>query len=242
MNLLIIGASSDIAMAAINALHNKYENIIATYRNKNNKFENLCKTHNNIVPIQVDLNNNDSIQQLISKIYAMNLIPTHILHCAAPICENQHFHKMDLMDISDALQIGLLSLCQITQPFLAEMSKKKNGKIIVILSDVINDVVPYCSQYIISKYAMLGYVKSMASEYGKRNVYINGISPGWTDTKYISNQPELLIEQKINSSKLKRLYKPEEVSHVIEYLLLDKSQAINGENILLDDFYGSVEL
>lgn len=235
MNLLVIGASSDIGISTIEKVVDKYDYILAHYRNENDKFVNLCNKYNDrIIKIKADLENNEDINNMIACIMKTNILPDHILHLAAKICINEHFHKMSFEEIYDSVSVGLFSLCRLTKPFIKNMINNRNGKIVVMLSRVIETLPPYCSQYIMTKYAMLGYIKALASEYNEKNILFYGISPDWINTKYILNQPDIVVNNYINKSKRKKLLESTEVANIIEDVLLnDKLE--NGTNLLIDE-------
>ena len=180
------------------------------------------------------MSSQDEIAMMLERVIQNGWIPDHVVHLAAPICNNGHFHKLSMGDFSDNLQIGLLSLVQIMQKILPYMAKKRFGKVVVMLSDVVKDMPPaYCSQYVTAKYAMLGFMRSLAVEYAGKNITVNAVSPGWTKTKYIHNQPDLLIEKYIQQNPRKQLLLPEQVADAIEMLLSDKADHVNGQNIII---------
>jgi 3-oxoacyl-[acyl-carrier protein] reductase len=86
------------------------------------------------------------------------------------------------------MEVEVYSLLEISQAFLPRMAKSKYGKIVVMLTACTKGIPPkYLSDYCIAKHALLGLMKSAASEYEGKGVYINGISPEMTDTKFLSN-------------------------------------------------------
>ena len=62
---------------------------------------------------------------------------------------------------------------------------------------------------------------------------MNGVSPATVDTKYIDNQPEVLVNSWIEKSPLKRKIRTDEITAMIKFLLSDKADCINGENIVI---------
>ena len=85
------------------------------------------------------------------------------------------------------------------------MKKSKSGKILTILSSVVLSKPPsYMSSYVTTKYALLGLINSIVSEYYKYNISFNCISPSMIETNFLSNVPEKIIELSKNQNSQKK--------------------------------------
>lgn len=232
--LLVIGASSDMGIALIEDVCDEYEYIIAHYHHMNEKLEGLKNCiGDKISLVQADLSIDEEIDGLISEIQSV-AIPTHIVHFPAPPCKNNKFNKISWDVFQNEINISLKSLIRILQEFLPIMAKNHAGKVVVMLSYVVNNIAPaYCSNYVVTKYAMLGLVKALATEYANKGITVNGVSPAWVETKYIDNQPDILVNQNIESSPIGRLLKTEDIIPSIRLLLSDGGNCINGQNITI---------
>lgn len=236
MVLLVVGASSDMGMALIRSVHGKYDRIIAHYNHMNDNLKLLCDEigEDRISLVQADLSKEDEILFLINRVKEICDSPSHIVHFPAPICKNSKFHKIKWEVFQKELDISLKSAILILQAFLPKMAQKHYGRVLIMLSYVVNNVAPaFCCNYVVTKYGMLGLVKSIASEYASRGITINGVSPAWVNTKYIDNQPDILKEQNAANSPLGRNLNVDEVIPTMEYLLSDGAACINGENITI---------
>jgi 3-oxoacyl-[acyl-carrier protein] reductase len=133
------------------------------------------------------------------------------------------------------LNINLGSLYAISRVILPIMKLKGEGRIVVILSSLSilgsKNSVAYSS----AKHGMLGFVKSVADEWGSYGIRINGISPGYIDTsmgirKDISgHQAEIL-----GKTPTQTIGQPDDVAKLIEYLLFHDSGYVNGANWTID--------
>ena len=111
------------------------------------------------------------------------------------------------------------------------MLKNKNGKIINITSVVGHTGNIGQANYAASKSGIIGMSKSLAQEYGKKNIKINCVSPGFIKsemTENISEDYKKVLEGKIS---LERFGVPEDVANVIAFLCSDLSNYITGETI-----------
>ena len=132
------------------------------------------------------------------------------------------------------MQTSLYSLICITQAFIPSMKKRHYGKIIVMLSICTRGVPPkFLSSYVVSKYALLGLVKSLSSDYSDKGIQVNAVSPEMIDTKFLDNIPDFVKQQSADSSPLKRNLTVTDVIPAFEFLLSDSSNSITGENFCI---------
>ena len=90
-------------------------------------------------------------------------------------------------------------------------------------------------QYSIVKHALLGMMKSLAVEYGDKNVNINGLSPNMVETKFLDNIDSRIVEMAALNTIRKRNISISGVVDAIDFLLSDRSDYINGVNLNLTD-------
>ena len=230
--ILIIGASSDIG---INLIKNLDEDILilAHYNSSN---ENLIKVSkdikNTLVPLNANLSSESEINTFLDNIESNYGIPNKIVHLSASKVENIRFKDVRWSDFERDINISLKSAVLILNRFLPKLAKEKKGKVIIMLSSYVLGVPPKAlSHYTTIKYALLGLVKSLASEYANKNIQINAISPSMTETKFLDNINEKLIELNAYNHPLKRNASVEDITPTIKLLLSEDSSYMSGINI-----------
>jgi 3-oxoacyl-[acyl-carrier protein] reductase len=230
--ILIIGASSDIGL---NLIKNIREDalIIAHYNSSDEKLLELSKNINNeLVTLKTDLSKEQAVSDFIDTVELNHGVPNKIIHLAAPKFENIRFKDIVWDGFQNEINISLKSIVLILNRFLPKMAKLKQGKVVIMLSSVVINVPPKAlSQYTTIKYAMLGLVKSLASEYAGKNIQINSVSPSMVETKFLDNINEKLVELTAYSHPLKRNAKIEEITPIIRMLISKESGYMNGVNI-----------
>lgn len=231
--LLVVGASSDVGSALINHVANLYDVVWAHYWHWNGKLEEIKTAFGDKIHfIQADLTNAIDIEALISEIKGSGHEPDHVVHFPMAKVFTQKFLKADWADFEAGWKMAVQSSVTLLQAFLPAMVKKKNGKIVFMLSSYTLDTPPkFESAYVTVKYAMLGLMKSLAAEYADKGIAINGVSPDMIQTKFISDLPHLLVEQYAQSRPSKRILTVDEVIPTISFLLSDGANCITGENI-----------
>ncbi|NRS90166.1 3-oxoacyl-[acyl-carrier protein] reductase [Flavobacterium sp. 7E] len=230
--IFITGASSDIGEALIKNLEE--ECIIVAHYNSNNKrlLELQKETTNKIFPIQADFSSQESIIDMLDKIESEIGIPNKIIHLAAPKFENLRFRDVDWNNFQNEINVSLGSITLILNRFLPKMASQKRGKIVTVLSSVVLGVPPKAlSQYTTVKYALLGLMKALASEYADKKITINCVSPSMVETQFLSKINERIVELAAEAHPLKRIANVLDVIPAILMLLSEDSAYINGVNL-----------
>ena len=233
--LLVTGASSDVGCALIRKVAANYKIIWSHYCHSKNLIDELKNELGDvIIPIQADFSNVESTQQLINTIIESGDMPDHIIHLSAPKTFNQRFHKCNWIDYQNNIDTSLRSIVMILKNLITSMSKQKYGKIIFMLTSYLTGVPPkFQSPYVTIKYALFGLMKNLAAEYSSKGIAVNAISPDMMETKFLSNIPDIVIEQNANSLPIGRNIKVDEVVSAFEYLLSDNADAIMGHNLAI---------
>lgn len=231
--LLITGASSDVGIELIRNIASNYERIVAHYYHWSEKLDSLKQDlGERIIFLQADFSDKDSVQHMISTIKQYNLEPDHIVHFPIPKIMTQKFSKTDWYSFENGWEMSIHSLVTILQSFLPHMHKKKYGKIVLMLTSYTLNLPPkFQTAYITVKYALLGLMKSLASEYADKGITFNGVSPDMIQTKFLSELPDLLIEQYAMNRPLHRILTVKDVVPTFVFLLSDGADHINGVNI-----------
>ena len=124
------------------------------------------------------------------------------------------------------------ALIVVLQAFIKQLTKAKQGKIVIGLSSCTINMPPkYLSSYVMAKYALMGLGKALAVEYAPKNIQINMVSPSMMETKFLQNMHEQVVHQSAAGNPAKRNVTTEDVVGVIEYLFSDANTFITGVNI-----------
>lgn len=231
-NILIIGASGDIGMAIAEELARSDHQLILHYNRNNLALENFQKKISQgkiLSVVQANLATRKGVEKLLRSV---------VYHVDAIVFASGRAHHGLFQDISNEILDDMLALhvknpLQIVKHFLPEMIKQRTGKIVFITSiwgsvGASNEVI-----YSTVKGAQESFVKALAKEVAPSGISVNGISPGFIDTKmnrhFIKEEREALIAD----IPMNRAGTPQEVSDVVDFLLGDKSSYIQGEIIQL---------
>ncbi|TMT85674.1 SDR family oxidoreductase [Haloterrigena sp. H1] len=90
------------------------------------------------------------------------------------------------------------------------------------------------ANYAASKAGVLGFTRAAARELGGKDIRVNAVKPGYTDTDLLAETRghESAVETNTASG---RTATPEEVADVIAFLASDAASYVNGEVVRVDD-------
>jgi len=122
---------------------------------------------------------------------------------------------------------GTFFACQQAATRLAE-----GGRIINLSSSTTVRIMPTYGAYVATKGAVEQLTRSLSKELGPRQITVNIISPGPTDTELFKTgkTPEQ-IQFFARQAAFGRLGQPEEIADVVAFLATDAAKWITGQNI-----------
>jgi 3-oxoacyl-[acyl-carrier protein] reductase len=137
--------------------------------------------------------------------------------------------RMSEQDWDLVLTINLKSAFNLTKAVQRSMLKQRSGSIINMSSVVGVSGNGGQANYSASKAGLIGFTKSIAQEFGSRNIRCNAIAPGFIETEMTAKLPDDVRTQWINQIPLKRGGKPEDVANVATFLASDLSSYVSGQ-------------
>lgn len=105
--------------------------------------------------------------------------------------------------------------------------------------------VPYLSDYVASKFGVVGLTQAMAYELGEHQITVNCVCPGYVETPMQSREleweaqlrgstPEGVRTMMIDDTPLGRLEQPDDVARVVAFLLSEDARFVTGEALAVN--------
>lgn len=130
------------------------------------------------------------------------------------------------------LNIKSVFICsKVVVPYMEE---QKEGVIINTSSMVSIHGQPSGCMYPASKFAVNGLTKSLARELASKNIRVNAVAPGITETDMVAALPKEMIEPLIKTIPLGRIGKPRDVANAFLFLASDMASYVTGEILQVD--------
>ena len=230
LNIILTGSTGGIGGSILEKLYNSKANIIATGTNKV-KLNNIKSKYENVIIKQFDISNHSSIEKFIEECNEQFKNKIDILINNAGITLDNLSIRMKDDEWNKVINLNLTSSFLLSKFTIKKMLKNKNGKIINITSIVGHTGNVGQANYAASKAGLIGMSKSLALEYGRKNIKVNCVSPGFIKsemTDKISDNYKQAMEDKIS---LGRFGMPADIANVVTFLSSKLSDYITGETI-----------
>jgi len=226
---IITAAGQGIGKATAIAFHNEGANVIATDIN-DKTLEDLNKKYP-----KIEVRNLDSTVKAEVENFSSSLEKVDILFNAVGFVHHGSILECDEKDWDSSFDINIKSMYFMTKSILPKMLKQNKGNIINV-SSIVSSLrgLPNRFVYGTTKAAIIGFTKSIASDFLKNNVRCNAIAPGtvhtpsWEGRVQAAPNPVQAKKDFIKRQPMGRLGTPEEIAKLAIYLASDESDFVTG--------------
>jgi 2-hydroxycyclohexanecarboxyl-CoA dehydrogenase len=176
---------------------------------------------------RMDIVSIESVEQVFGEIEAEHGRLDVLVNAAGwdiiePFMENtrEYWERIIALNFMGPIQVTRAAL-----PLLI----KAGGRIVNVGSDA-GRVGSYGEAvYAGAKGGIVAFTKSLAREVVRRQVSVNCVCPGPTDTPLFASQPEKLRTALINAIPMKRLAQPKEIADAILFFASDRATYVTGQ-------------
>jgi gluconate 5-dehydrogenase len=235
---LITGASRGLGFAIAKGFSTHGATVVLNGRNLEaleKSAEELRAKGGNIFTSSFDVTNSDVIRSSIADVEA-KIGAIDILVNNAGIQHRQLLADLKETDWRRVLETNLTAPFLVAQSVAPGMVRRKSGKIINICSLTSELGRANIAPYTTAKGGLKMLTKSMAVEWAKDNVQVNGIGPGY----FLTEMNTALVEDETfnnwvcNRTPAGRWGEPDELSGAAIFLASQASNYVNGQVIYVD--------
>lgn len=233
--ILVTGATSGIGRQIAKQLLENNAQVIINYGHNdelaNETMQELAEYNSNILLIKADISECTEVDKMFEKIHEKFTKLDGVVNCAAYDKINS-IEELTVEEFRHELNVNLVARWQIIKNAIPLMKNASSPRIVNIASRLgtrpMEESVAYCT----SEAATIMLTKCCALELAEYNIKVNTVSPSLTLTplaRQSYTEEEIAATAKKNPSK--RLGTPEDTANTVLFLLSEKSDYINGENI-----------
>lgn len=166
------------------------------------------------------------VQQVMEEFGTLNVLVNN-----AGITRDALLLRMTEEQWEEVMRANLKSVFNLTKAAIRVMLRNKGGSIINISSVVGIRGNAGQANYAASKAGIIGFSKSVALEYGPKNIRCNVVAPGFIETEMTGKLGDDVIGKWRESIPLKRGGTPEDVAYACLFLASDWSNYVTGQCI-----------
>ena len=229
-NVILTGATGGIGNAILEKLVEAGAKVVATGTNEE-KLSDIKNKYQSVKVEKFDISEHEKIENFISKVSSELENKIDILINNAGVTRDNLSIRMKEEEWKKVIDINLTSTFFLSKNVIKKMLKIKKGKIINITSVVGHTGNIGQANYTASKAAIVAMSKSLALEYGKKNININCVSPGFINTEMTNKIDDNYKEILKSRIPLERFGDPQDVANTVAFLCSNLSDYITGETI-----------
>ncbi|MHB8815741.1 MAG: SDR family NAD(P)-dependent oxidoreductase [Steroidobacteraceae bacterium] len=195
------------------------------------------------VPIVADITQAGSVREAFATA-RQRLGPVHILVNNAGQAASAKFTDTDEALWNRLIGVNLTGTYLCTREAVPDMLQAGFGRIVNIASIAGLRGAAYVSAYVASKHAVIGLTRALALEYATRNITVNAVCPGYTDTDMVRQAIGNIMSKTGRSESealsgltatnpQRRLIAPAEVSNAVLWLCRPGTESVTGQSIVI---------
>jgi NAD(P)-dependent dehydrogenase (short-subunit alcohol dehydrogenase family) len=236
---IITGGSKGIGITIVKALSEVGANVVIASRNIDackNVLEEIQNRGGTGLAIQLDVENQDSVQELAHKTLDHFGSIDILVNNAGISPFLASIEKTKGSGFDKIMNINLRGPLLCSQAVSKHMKEKKSGKIINVSSSAAAVSVAGLGAYSVSKAGLIRLTETMAMEWGPYNIHVNAIAPGFMDVGVAELIPDKdnFLQQVIARTPLGRTGTSKELVGAVVFLASEASSYITGQTIFID--------
>lgn len=233
--ILVTGSTSGMGRQIAKQLLESNAKVIINYGHNEHMaketMEELSEWKDNILLIKCDLSNEAEVDEMFNKISEKYGVLDGLVNCAA-YDKVLSIENLTIEEYRHELDVNIVARWQCIKNAIPLMKKSSMPRVVNIASRLgtrpMEDSVAYCT----CEAATIMLTKCCALELAKYNIRVNTVSPSLTLTPLgMQSYSEEEIKATAEKNPSKRLGKVEDTANLVLFLLSDKADYINGENV-----------
>ena len=235
---LVTGSAKGIGKAIINELASNGYDCVINYNTSEVEAkklkEEVSKLGVKCLAIKCDVSNEEEVNKMFDLI-EKELGGVDILINNAAVDLSDLFANKSVETFRKTIDVNLIGAYIVAKRAYKHMIDNKWGRIVNISStNGINSYYPVCLEYDASKAALNSLTHDLAIQFAPY-VTVNAIAPGFIGTENeLNGYDDEFMKDELEKILVKRYGNPEEVAHLVKFLVSDEASFINNSIIRID--------
>lgn len=233
--VLITGATSGIGKQIAKQLCDEGATVIINYSNNEEKAQQTQKefadSNYSFTILKADVSKEDDVLNMMNIVESKYGRLDYLINNAG-IDFMESIEEFNMDNFRKEIDVNLIGRFICIQKAIPLLKKSNDPKVINIASRLGTKPMELSAPYCISEAGTIMLTKVCALELSKYNIKVNTVSPSMTLTPLaLQSYTDEDIKEMEKKNPSKRLGKPEDIANTVCFLLSDKADYINGENI-----------
>jgi NAD(P)-dependent dehydrogenase (short-subunit alcohol dehydrogenase family) len=242
LRALVTGASGGIGGAVCMMLAAAGFEVIGVGRSEARLLELVRRgaaTDLQVRTMRCDVSDRDQVADVLRAAGAVDVL----VHSAG-ITSSEPVLKVQLETWNEVIRVNATSALILAQGVLPGMKERGFGRLVFVASTLAHAGYPYTASYAASKHALVGLARVIAAELAGTHVTCNCVCPTYVRTPMTARtvtglaakarRDEHSVLSSMTAGPLGRLLEPDEVAEAVLYFASARSDAVNGQSLLLD--------
>ncbi len=234
---LVSGAAHGIGRCIALGLAQRGATLVVNHLNPTMESETVCDAIRSfgapVKSIMCDVGDPDACCQMVEDVLEQ-FGQVDILINNAGTRNDTPFHRMSRQQWSSVLMTNLNGAFNLTRAVINPMRQRGYGRIIFLTEPPNRIVGPGQANLTASKSALVGFMRCLAEENAAQGITVNCVRPGFIETRRMKSLSVNERERILARIPMHRFGRPDDVAHLIEFLVSEKASYITGQEYCVD--------